>query len=145
MTTPKLSMRQLYEEAYINTDYRVLLPRRALTFRIGVHDPEAEADLQRHCNIQREWAIITPCNPNSDKTDEDANLTALARLRQELEIVGLRYYNAINQSPDGEWPELGYLIADPELAKAKALGRRYRQNAFVSGTLGQAPKLVWLL
>jgi hypothetical protein len=77
--------------------------------------------------------------------DEDANLTALARLRQELEVVGLRYFNALNQSPDGEWPELGYLIADPEPAKAKALGRRYRQNAFVSGTLGEAPKLIWLL
>lgn len=141
----KISIRQIYEDAYTNTDYRVLLPRRALTFRIGQYDAETEKALQQHCNIEREWAIITPCNPNSDKTDEDANLTALARLRQELEIVGLRYYNAINQCPDGEWPELGYLIADAEPAKAKALGRRYRQNAYVTATIGSAPKLVWLM
>lgn len=141
----KLSTRHLYETAYTNTDYRVLLPRKAVTFRIGQYDAEAEAALKQHCNIQREWAIITPCNPNSEKSDEDANLTALARLRQELDIVGLRHYNAINQSPDGEWPELGYLIVDPDPAQAKTLGRRYRQNAYVTATLGSAPKLIWLL
>lgn len=141
----KKSMRHTFEDAYLNTDYRVLLPRNALTFRIGEYDADTESKLFKHCDIEQQWAIITPCNPNSDKSDEDANLTALARLRQELEVVGLRYFNAINQSPDGEWPELGYLIADPEPAKAKSLGRRYRQNAFVSGTKGEAPKLIWLL
>jgi hypothetical protein len=139
------SSRLTFEAAYLNTDYRVLLPRKALTFRIGSYDAEAEALLKKHCGIENQWAIITPCNPNSQEADEDANLTALARLRQELEVVGLRYFNAINQSPDGEWPELGYLIADPEPAKAKALGRRYRQNAFVTAALGEAPKLIWLL
>jgi hypothetical protein len=141
----KKSARHVYEDAYTKTDYRVLLPRNALTFRIGEYDAEAESRLFQHCGIEQHWAIITPCNPKSEPTDEDANFTALARLRQELEVVGLRYFNTINQSPDGEWPELGYLIPDPEPAKAKALGRRCRQNAFVSGTKGQAPKLIWLL
>lgn len=137
--------RQKLEEAYNNTDYRVLLPRNALTLRIGEYDAAAESSLFKHCDIQESWVIITPCNPNSEKVDDDANLAALTRLRQELEVVGLRYFTAINQSPDGEWPEHGYLVADPEPAKAKALGRRYRQNAFVSGTKGEAPKLIWLL
>lgn len=141
----KSTIRNFYEEAYINTDYCVLLPRKPVTFRIGEYNAEAEATLKQHCGIKKDWAIITPCNPNSDKTDEDANLTALARLRQELEIVGVRYYNAINQSPDGEWPELGYLIVDPDPGKATSLGRRYRQNAYVSAVLGEAPKLVWLM
>ena len=139
------SARHKFEQAYINTDYRVLLPRSALTFRIGEYDAEVEKRLFDHCRIEREWAIITPCNPNSEKADDDANLAALARLRQELEVVGLRYFQAINQSPDGEWPEHGYLVVDPEQGKAKSLGRRYRQNAFVSGSKGEAPKLVWLL
>lgn len=137
--------RQKFEEAYLDTNYLVLLPRNALTFRIGAYDAAAENILFQHCGIQESWVIITPCNPNSEKTDDDANLAALARLRQELEVVGLRYCKAINQSPDGEWPEYGYLVVDPEPAKAKSLGRRYRQNAFVSGNKGEAPKLIWLL
>ncbi len=141
----KSPARHALEDAYLNTDYRVLLPRKALTFRIGEYDADAEESLFKHCGIQQEWAIITPCNPNSEKADDDANLAALARLRQELEVVGLRYFQAINQSPDGEWPEHGYLVVDPEPAKAKSLGRRYRQNAFVSGNKGEAPKLIWLL
>ena len=67
------SARHKFEQAYINTDYRVLLPRSALTFRIGEYDAEVEKRLFDHCRIEREWAIITPCNPNSDKADEDAN------------------------------------------------------------------------
>jgi hypothetical protein len=141
----KKSARHTFEDAYTKTDYRVLLPRNALTFRIGEYDAAAEESLFKHCDIKQDWVIITPCNPNSEKNDDDANLAALARLRQELEVVGLRYFTAINQSPDGEWPEHGYLVPDPEPAKAKALGRRYRQNAFVSGTKGEAPKLIWLL
>lgn len=137
--------RHKFEDAYLNTNYLVLLPRNPLTFRIGEYNPAAETILFQHCGIQESWVIITPCNPNSEKTDDDANLAALARLRQELEIVGLRHFKTINQSPDGEWPEYGYLVVDPEPAKAKALGRRYRQNAFVSGNKGEAPKLIWLL
>lgn len=143
MNTP--TARHKLEAAYLDTNYLVLLPRNALTFRIGEYDAAAETILFQHCSIQESWVIITPCNPNSEKTDDDANLAALARLRQELEVVGLRHFKAINQSPDGEWPEYGYLVVDPEPAKAKALGRRYRQNAFVSGSKGEAPKLIWLL
>lgn len=137
--------RHALEDAYLNTDYIVLLPRKALTFRIGEYDELAEETLFKLCDIKQDWAIITPCNPNSEKVDDDANLASLARLRQELEVVGLRCFKAINQSPNGEWPEHGYLVVDPEQGKAKSLGRRYRQNAFVSGTKGEAPKLVWLL
>lgn len=137
--------RHKFEAAYLNTDYRVLLPRKAITLRIGEHDAAVESQLFQHCGIQTQWAIITPCNPNSEMADDDANLAALTRLRQELEVSGIRYFQAINQSPAGEWPEHGYLIADPDLAQVKAFARRYRQNAFVTGAKGEAPKLIWLI
>lgn len=130
---------------YEQTHYTVVLPRQQLTFRIGRHDPALDQVLQQRCKVTRNWAILTPFNPGSEAADEDANHLSLIRLRRELDEASIKHFNSVNQSPEGEWHELGFLLVDPDAAVIKSAARRYRQNAYVAGTLGEAPQLVWMI
>lgn len=141
MATDREHLQWFYEQ----THYTVLLPRQRLTFHIGQHDPEIDKTLRESCGVQRHWAIITPYNPSSVEVDEDANHMALMRLRSELDAVSVKHFNSVNQSPEGEWYELGFLVVDPDAAVIKSAARRYRQNAYVAAKLGGAPELVWMI
>jgi hypothetical protein len=141
MPTDRATLQQFYQQ----THYTVVLPRQRLTFRIGRYDEQTEAMLKQHCGVTRNWAILTPYNPNSKQTDEDANHVALMRLRQDLDTASLKRFDSVNMSPEGEWHELGFLVVDATSANIKALARRYRQNAYVAAKLGEAPQLVWMI
>lgn len=130
---------------YEQTHYTVVLPRQQLSFRIGQHNPALDEILRERCHVKQRWAIITPCNPESESVDEDANHLALVRLRRELNKAGLKYFDSVNQSPEGEWHELGFFVVDPDSATIKAVARRYRQNAYVEAKLGEAPRLTWMI
>lgn len=141
MATDRETLKQFYEQTY----YTVLLEKQPLTFRIGLHDSTLDEILRQRCGVTRNWAIITPYNPSSNATDEDANHSALMRLRRDLDEASLRHFNSVNQSPEGEWHELGFLVVDPDLTSIKTAARHYRQNAFVAAKLGEAPQLVWMI
>ena len=130
---------------YEQTHYTVVLAHQQLTFRIGHHDPALDQILRERCHVHSHWAMLTPCNPSSEATDEDANHMALARLRRELDEASIKYFNSVNQSPEGEWHELGFLLVDPEASVVRAAARRYRQNAYVAAKLGEASELVWMI
>lgn len=137
--------RQLLEQHYARTHYVLRLGGQQVVFHIGRHDPAHDRILRERCGVQQRWCLITPFNPGSVETDEDVNLLALLRLRRELDAAGLRHFDTVNQSPEGEWLELGFMIADADAATSRSLARRYRQNAFVEGMLGEAPRLVWMI
>lgn len=141
MATDRETLKRFYEQTY----YTVLLAKQPLTFRIGVHDTALDEILRQRCGVTRSWAIITPYNPSSKATDEDANHSALVRLRRELDEASLKHFNSVNQSPEGEWHELGFMVVDPDPAVIKSAARRYRQNAYVAAKLGEAPQLVWMI
>ena len=141
MAMDRANLQKFYEQ----THYTVLLEKKPLTFHIGKYDAAQDTVLRQRCGVTRDWVIITPYNPSSNATDEDANHSALMRLRRELNAASLTYFNSVNQSPEGEWHELGFLVVDPDLAVIKAAARHYRQNAFVAAKLGQAPQLVWMI
>lgn len=141
MAVDRETLRRFYEQTY----YTALLAKQPLTFRIGLHDPALDEILRQRCGVTRNWAIITPYNPSSKETDEDANHSALVRLRRELDEASLKHFNSVNQSPEGEWHELGFLVVDPDPAVIKSAARRYRQNAYVAAKLGEAPQLVWMI
>lgn len=133
------------EAAYHGAHYLALLQHGELLLRVG--HPEAGADrrLRREAGVRRQWAIVTPCNPGSRPTDASANVAALARLHAELRELGWRHVPSLNRDSSGRWPdEPGALLVDVAEDDARALGRRFGQNAIVYGRLGQAPVLLWL-
>lgn len=137
--------RHLLEQHYLNTHYVLRLGRERITFRIGQHDAAQDQLLRDRCGVQQRWSILTAYNPGSDTADDDVNHLAHARLRRELAAAGLNAYDSVNQSPEGEWLEMGYLIADADNATLRSFARRYRQNAFVEAKIGEAPRLVWMV
>ncbi|HUP92864.1 MAG TPA: DUF3293 domain-containing protein [Solimonas sp.] len=136
--------RRALEAAYRRTRYVVLLPRFELVLSIDVHDPAADRRLALEAGCRAAWAMITPCNPFSVVASEEANRRALDEMRVELDACPARWLASVSRDPLGEWPdEPGYFLVDPDLAWVVELGRRYRQNAVVTGRLGGAPRLIF--
>lgn len=133
-----------YEDAYSTAEYHLLLDRDYVV-RIGLFDRNVQEALQRECNLRREWAIITPCNPRSVRAREELNLFYCNELRYELEQGGGEWFKALNRDPDGLWPdEPGFLVVDADRPWLMDLGRRFQQNALVAAKLHEAPRLIWL-
>lgn len=139
-----MSTAQAWEDAYRRTQYHVLLARGDLVLRIGVRHAD-DARLREEAGVREHWAIVTPCNPLSQRLAEKDNAALLAQFKQAIAELELRAIVSANHDPSGQWPdEPGLLLCDPPPGVAEELGRRYRQNAIVTGKLGEAPRLVWL-
>ena len=137
--------RAAWDAAYRRTEYRVELPAGDLLLRVDAYQPCDDLRLREEAGVQAAWAIVTACNPGSEDCGKEEN----ARLQEELaEIVSglsLRAVSSVNRDPQAAWPdEPGFLLCDPPPGFAEELGRRFRQNAILAGTVGQAPRLVWL-
>jgi hypothetical protein len=135
-----------WEAAYRQAEYRVELPRGDLVLRVGVPDAASDQRLGEEAGVQGHWAILTPCNPDSQRLPDEANADLLAQLAEIVEGLSLRCVSSLNRDPSGQWPdEPGILLCDPPPGFAEELGRHFHQNAILAGTLGEAPRLVWLI
>ncbi len=133
-----------YAETYGSAEYHLLL-EQDLIARIGVFDRHVQDQLLRQCNLQREWAIITPCNPRSVRAREELNLFYCNELRYEVEKGAGEWFKALNRDPHGLWPdEPGFLVIDADLPWLMDLGRRFHQNALVAVRKNEGPRLIWL-
>ncbi len=133
------------DRAYRATLYRVRLPGAELTLRIGVHDAAAGQRLARLGGCRRQWALVTPCNPRSRRLMDWQNRLRHAGMEAALQAGGLVHYPSLHCDPAGRWPdEAGFLLVDPPRGLARALGRRYGQNAIVAARLGEPPQLLYL-
>jgi alpha/beta superfamily hydrolase len=131
--------------AYRLARYVITAPNREVAVSIGCLDSKADAQLQNDCRVQRNWAIVTACNPAGAAQSAARNAPLIAALREQVVAAGLRFHPAAGHDPAGQWPaETSLLICDPPPGWAEALGREFDQNAIVRGQLGQAPELVWL-
>ena len=137
--------RRELEVAYLCTEYRVLLEGGPLSFFADIFDSAAQARLVGECGLQREWAILTPCNPQSERLSGEQNGMRLAALETELGRRRVSRFRALNHDPAGQWPdEPGFLLVDADFGWLLELGRRYRQNALLAAAINEAPRLVWL-
>ncbi len=137
--------RGAWEALYAASEYRVRLPHGEIVLRVG-HRGTTQDDLLRRAGVRTHWALLTPCNPGSQRLADDANRQRLEQLRAEVRELGLAGYDSFNRDPGGGWPdEPGLLLADAADGVVEALGRRYGQNAFLAGRMGQASQLVWLI
>lgn len=89
------------------------------------------------------WHILTPCNPGSQRLPDADNAARLGALRHDLQRHGWSLLPSINSDGDDAWIEPGFCVLGAAAPDIRALAVHYGQSAFVAGTLGQAPELVW--
>ncbi|WP_029923363.1 DUF3293 domain-containing protein [Nevskia soli] len=138
-------IRANWEAAYRRTEYRVELQAGDLVLRVDSHQAADDERLRRESGVQTDWAIVTPCNPGSQPCGEAENTRLLEELNEIVQHLDLHCASSINRDPQAQWPdEPGFLLCDPPPGFAEELGRHFRQNAILVGTLGEAPRLLWL-
>ena len=80
------------------------------------------------------WAIITACNPRSERLRPDVNARRQQALETDCDRMGLPRLHARGGDPQGRWGwEESYLILGLLRTEALVLGRRYGQNAILFG------------
>lgn len=138
MVAPSGDLKQAFER----TVYRVFLPA-PVDLRVGEIHPALDAALRR---LDAEsWVVLSPGNPGAMRLDDSDNARRMADLKQHLDRLGLRHFEAVGlPPPDQDWePEASLLILDASPGQARALAARYGQLAWLEGRPGQASRLSW--
>lgn len=119
--------------AYCSADYRVELPNRNFSIRLGNLSPEID-DLLAETG-KSTWAIITAENPRSRQLSESENAERRELLRQRMSEGGdWQVFPAIAVCPRSEWPpEHGQLVVGIAEDEALSLARTFGQYAVVWG------------
>lgn len=114
--------------AYAAARYGVRVDVAPLSLRVG----ERATELERQWPAQS-YMFITAWNPASNPRPDDANHAADALLTARLDELGIARRPAWAESPDGQWHEPGWLLAEVDDTTANQLGLAF----------GQAAILVW--
>jgi hypothetical protein len=127
--------------AYRATEYRVGSDADGFVLRVDVRS-EPLARLYDACGV-RCAAFVTACNPHSQRQSATANRAALARMREALAASACRLIDGAGVDPSGAWPaEESMLALGLGLEDAKAIARRFEQNAIVWAAADAIPRLV---
>jgi len=125
--------------AYLTTEYHVTNP--TLIIRINQLHPDLDKFLERHACIA--WTFITAYNPASHILPEEQNIARHQMLVEDL--TGYNCFEGFGQGTDPQWkPERSLLVLGMDQDAAKAIGKKYGQNAIVVGNAGGAATLVLL-
>ena len=128
-------------EAYKNTTYRVCSPIGEIDIRIGVLNPLLTELLLN--NSSESWVFITAYNPYS--VMQDAGVNTILNTQLEDYLSGKRYlfFKGIGVGDDNSWePEVSFMVLNIRKEDAVKLGRQFKQNAIVTGVIGNAPELI---
>lgn len=126
-------------QAYRETHYRVRAPE-PFVLQVGVPSPQLAA-LHAHHGVQSS-AYVTACNPFSEQVSDELNAAHMATLTLEVLLARLPHLPGEGMHPSGTWPaEPSLLVLGIDLAAARALGARYRQNAIVFCGADAVPRL----
>ena len=128
-------------EAYKNTTYLVYSPIGEIDIRIGVMNPLLQQLLLN--NSSESWAFITACNPYSVMQNEDVNTLLNTQLEDYLSGKRYLFFKGIGVGDDNSWePEVSFMVLNIRKEDAVKLGRQFKQNAIVTGVIGNAPELI---
>jgi len=129
-------------KAYLETDYCVF-GESPFVLRVGIaNEPLAKLykRLKTNCGV-----FVTAFNPFSNEAGESANTARQVELVKELNRRSLTFFDGIGKHPSGEWTaEASYFVLGLSLEAAKALGKKYDQNAVVWCGSDAIPELVLL-
>lgn len=131
--------------AYLATTYRATAPSGAeVDLRPGCRSPELDAHLSVRGLAQ--WAFITACNPYSQVLTAEENRGRMAALSSELEELGFETWPGVGIGDGGDWePEESRLVLGITEEQARAIAKRWEQNAIVVGEAGEVARVVWCL
>ena len=128
--------------AYLQTTYWVEARPAPIALRIGERSRALDRVLALHGT--RCWAFVTAWNPESRVLARWRNVARDARLRRALANGGYRWLPALGEGDDPGWtPEPSVLVLGMSVPSAAKLGRLLKQNAVVTGKLGERAMLVW--
>ncbi len=127
---------------------------RATTYRIFLPDTMCELRIDQPCEALRNWlrgesiesfAVITACNPGSQRLSANENAERQAQLECDLLEGNYEPYAAENVADSGDWPtEESCFVPDLLPEDACALGEDYGQNAVLVGGADGIPHLLWI-
>jgi hypothetical protein len=127
-------------EAYSKTNYHVFNPK--LLINIGKQNLELNTFLKE--NNYETWCYITAWNPLSESNftiEENASFNK----RLSFDIKDYPNYLGEGKDADGIWPaEESYLVCKISREKSIELGKKYKQNALVFGTINKVAELIVL-
>lgn len=118
--------------AYAAARYGVRVDAGPLALRVGEHAVELEQQWPAHS-----YMFITAWNPASDPRPDDANQAADALLTARLDDLGVERLPAWAESPDGQWHEPGWLLAQVDDSTANQLGVDFGQAAILAWSASQ--------
>ena len=128
-------------EAYKNTTYLVYSPIGEIDIRIGVMNPLLQQLLLN--NSSESWAFITACNPYSVMQNEDVNTLLNTQLEDYLSGKRYLFFKGIGVGDDNSWePEVSFMVLNIRKEDAVKLGRQFKQNAIVTGVIGNSAELI---
>jgi hypothetical protein len=128
-------------EAYKNTTYRVYLPLGDIDIRIGVMNLLLQELLLR--NNSESWAFITACNPYSVMQNADVNTFLNTQLESYLSGKKYVFFKGMGVGDDDSWePEASFMVLNIRKEDAIKLGKQFKQNAIVTGVIGNSPELI---
>lgn len=125
--------------------YRAALYRVAAGFDLVIDTPSSALAAWQAGHGVSCSALITACNPASQRQPEPLNQSATRQLEALISQRKLSFSPTLALDPQGNWPpEPGFLIAGLRREAAEALGRRFGQNAIVWAGADAVPGLVVL-
>ena len=128
-------------EAYKNTTYRVYLPLGEIEIRIGVMNLLLQEFMLSN-NVES-WAFVTACNPYSVMQNADANTFLNTQLERYLSEKQYLFFKGMGVGDDNSWePEASFMVLDIRKEDAVKLGKQFKQNAIVTGVIGNLPELI---
>jgi hypothetical protein len=128
--------------AFHATHYRVDGPNGPFVLRIGKHSPE----LQRWHELYdaTSSAYLTAWNPLGEIVPPETNARHQQALQRDLAALGVPVLSGEGKDLDSGWAEQSLLTIGLSRVQAIALGKRYRQLAFLFAGQDAIPQLVLL-
>jgi hypothetical protein len=129
--------------SYLATNYVVNNRGREVIIRPGYKSRDVDGLLAR-CGV-RDAAFVTAWNPYSRLLSISLNRERQRHLEKQLLRMGLRYLKGEGRGEIGAWPpEESALVLGATREIAKAIGRRWQQNAIVFVRLRHKAELIML-
>ena len=129
-------------QAYRNTPYGVAAATPFAVYVGQASGPLLSLMAQNECHSA---AYITACNPMGRRLADGDNARRQVALAAYLRHNGYRFLHGKGQGADRCWQaEPSFLVSGIPLQMAKALARRWRQNAILWCGADAVPQLVWM-
>ncbi|MFF8591749.1 DUF3293 domain-containing protein [Streptomyces sp. NPDC015220] len=108
----------------------------AHTVRVAPGSPEGAPGLPYPLGSARTIHVVTAFNPLGREAGAPANLRAQHELLHQLGLRRLRWWPAVGGDPAGTHAEISAAVVGMDDARARALGRRFGQDAVFAWSPG---------